>query len=207
NSRIPVGHGRFEHNRLSPFNRWKIFDNLRRSLVSPGIVVLLLTGWLLTPMPMLWSVIIAAIMLWPVLDSLLEVLFNPPPPGTRFWREPRDRLLRSLFAVIFLPDEAAMALDAITRVASRRIFSHRLLLEWETAQDAHRRARNQQRQFILVRLWIPAACMLLVAGTATVGASAVGAAAPFLLLWAQFPLAIILIDRPAKSWRGGILTP
>ncbi len=204
--RVPVGDGRAKTNPLSAFSRWKIFDNLRRSLVPPATVGLLLVGWLLTPMPMLWSVIIAGIMLWPVLNSLLALLFDPPPPGTRFWREPRDRLLCSLFAVIFLPDHAGMALDAITRVAYRRIFSHRLLLEWETAQDAHRRAKNQQRQFILVRLWIPAACVLLVVGTAALGASAMVAAAPFLLLWALFPVAVILINRPAKSWRGGILT-
>ena len=50
---------------------------------------------------MLWSAIIAGLMLWPVLNSLLGLLFHPPPPGTRFWREPRDRLLRSMFAVVF----------------------------------------------------------------------------------------------------------
>jgi cellobiose phosphorylase len=203
---VPGHDGRVDGNRLSAFSRWKIFDNLRRSLVPPATIALLLTGWFLTPTPLLWSVIIAGIMLWPVLNSLLALVFNPPPPGTRFWREPRDRLLRSLFAVIFLPDHAAMTFDAVTRVAYRRIFSHRLLLEWETAQDAHRRAKNQQRQFILVRLWIPAACMLVVTGTAALGGSAVVAAAPFLFLWALFPVAVILINRPAKSWRGGILT-
>ena len=204
--RVPVGGGRVERNPLSIFNRWKIFDNLRRSLVPPATAVLLLAGWFLTPVPMLWSAIIAALMLWPVLNSLLAILFRPPPPGTRFWREPRDRLLRALFAIIFLPDHAGMALDAITRVAYRRIASHRLLLEWETAQDAHRRAKNQQRQFVLTRLWIPAACVLLFIGAAWQGTAAIIAAAPFLLLWALFPLAVIVINRPAKSWRGGILT-
>ena len=113
-------------------------------------------------------------MLWPVLNSLLALLFHPPPPGTRFWREPRDRLLRSMFAVIFLPDYAGMALDAIARVTYRRITSHRLLLEWETALDAHRRARSRQRQFVLSRLWIPAACILLFAGAAWWGTDSVG---------------------------------
>src|SRR5437773_6818453 len=170
------------------------------------MVALLLAGWFLTPVPMLWSGIIAGVMLWPVLSSLLAFLFHPPPPGTRFWREPRDRLLRSGFALIFLPDYAGMAIDAIARVAYRRIASHRLLLEWETAQDAHRRAKNQQQQFVLTRLWIPAACLLLLAGAAWLGTSALMAVAPFLLLWALFPVAVIVINRPAKSWRGGILT-
>src|SRR5207249_10587248 len=154
--RVPMGDGRVEPNPLSTFARWKIFDNLRRSLVPPATVGLLLAGWLLTPAPMLWSGIIAGLMLWPVLNSLLALLFHPPPPGTRFWREPRDRLLRSVLAVIFLPDYAAMVLGAIARVAYRRIASHRLLLEWETAQDAHRRAKNLERQFVLGRFWIPA---------------------------------------------------
>jgi cellobiose phosphorylase len=205
-SRVPVGGGRIEPNPLFVFNRWKIFDNLRRSLVPPAMVALLLAGWFLTSVPMLWSGIIAGLMLWPVLNSLLALLFHPPPPGTRFWREPRDRLLRSLFAVIFLPDYAGMAVDAIARVAYRRITSHRLLLEWETSQDAHRRAKNQQQQFVLTRLWIPAACALLLAGAAWLGTSALMAVAPFLLLWALFPVAVIVINRPAKSWRGGILT-
>jgi len=204
--RVPVAGGRVEPNPLSAFARWKIFDNLRRSLVPPATVGLLLAGWILTPAPILWSGIIAGLMLWPVLNSLISLLFHPPPPGTRFWREPRDRLLRSVFAVIFLPDHAGMALDAITRVAYRRITSHRLLLEWETAQDAHRRAKNQQRQFVLARLWIPAACVLLFVGAAWQGTSVIVAAAPFLLLWALFPVAVIVINRRAKSWRGGILT-
>jgi len=204
--RVPVGGGKVEPNPLSTFNRWKIFDNLRRSVVPPATVALLLMGWLLTPAPMLWSGIIAGLILWPVLNSLLALLFHPPPPGTRFWREPRDRLLRSMFAVIFLPDYASMALDAIARVAYRRVISHRLLLEWETAQDAHQRARNQQWQFVLARLWIPAACVLLFVGAAWQGTSAMVAVAPFLLLWALFPVAVTVINRPAKSWRGGILT-
>jgi hypothetical protein len=205
-SYVPVGGDRMEPNPLSISNRWKIFDNLRRSLVPPAIVALLLVGWFFTPAPMLWSALIAGLLLWSVLNALLALLFHPPPPGTRFWRDPRDRLLRSLLAVIFLADYAGMALDAIVRVIYRRTTSHRLLLEWETAADAHRRARSRQLQFILSRLWIPAACILLFVGTMSRGTAAMVAAAPFLLLGALFPVAVMVINRPARSWRGGTLT-
>ena len=204
--RVPKLGGGTEPNPLSAFNQWKIFDNLRRSLVPLATVALLLAGWLFTPAPMLWSGLVAGLMLWPVLTSLLGLIFHPPPPGTRFWREPRDRLLRSIFAIILLPDYAGLALNAILRVAYRRIRSHRLLLEWETAQDAHQRARNRQLQFVLHRLWIPAASVLLFVGALSRGPTATWAVAPFLLLWVLFPLAVILVNRPAKSWRGGILT-
>ena len=88
-------------NPLSAFNRWKIFDNLRRSLVPPATVALLLAGWFLTPAPMVWTGIIAVLILWPVLNAFLALLFHPPPPGTRFWREPRDRLLRAFSQLFF----------------------------------------------------------------------------------------------------------
>lgn len=204
--RVPVGSGKMEPNPLSVFNRWKIFDNLRRSLVPAEIVTLLLTGWFFTPAPMLWSAIIAGLALWPVLNAFLAVLFHPPPPGTRFWRDPRDRLVRSMLVVVFLVDYAAMALDAIVRVIYRRMVSHRLLLEWETAADAHRRARSRQWQFILSRLWIPAASVFLFVGAASRGTATMVGAAPFLVLWALFPVAVMVINRPAKSWRGGTLT-
>ena len=205
-SRVPVGGDRMEPNPLSAFNRWKIFDNLRRSLVPPAIMALLLAGWFFTPVPMVWSGLIAGLILWPVLNAFLALLFHPPPPGTRFWRDPRDKLLRAIFAIIFLPDYAGMALDAIVRVTYRRITSHRLLLEWETAADSHRRARSRERQFILSRLWIPGGCVLLFIVATSLGTMAMIAMAPFVLLWALFPLAVMMINRPAKSWRGGILT-
>jgi len=205
-TRVPESGGKVKSNLLSTFNRWKIFDNLRRSLVPPAMVALLLAGWFLTSAPILWSLLIVGLFLWSVLNSFLSLIFHPPPPGTRFWREPRDRFLRSLFTMIFLPDYAGMALDAIIRVAFRRIRSHRRLLEWETAQDAHQRAKNRQRQFVLTRLWIPAACALLFAAAMGRGPVTIGAMTLFLLLWATFPLAVILIDRPARSLRGGILT-
>jgi cyclic beta-1,2-glucan glucanotransferase len=204
--RVPKAAGGDAPNPLSVFNRWKIFDNLRRSLVPPATIALLLTGWLLTPAPMLWSGIIACLIFWSVLSSLLAIVFHPPPPGTRFWREPRDRLLRSLFALIFLVDYAGMSLDAVARVAYRRLKSHRLLLEWETAHDAHRRARNRQQQFVISRLWIPGVCLFLFIATMERNPAALPALIPFLLLWSLFPLAVILINRPAKSWRGGILS-
>ncbi len=204
-SRVPAFGGGSYPNPLSTFNRWKIFDNLRRSLVPVAIVGLLITGWLFTPTPALWSLLVAGLLLWPVFASLLAPLLHRPPPGTRIWREPRDSLLRSFFTAVFLMDYAGMALVAITRAAYRRLISRRLLLEWETAQDAHRRTINQQRKFIVERLWIPVASVLLLVGTSFLGL-VVAAAWPFLLLWALFPVAVALINCPAISFRGGVLT-
>ena len=205
-SRVPVGGGRMGPNPLSGFNRWKILDNLRRSLVPPAIMGLLLAGRFFTPAPMVWSGLIALPIFWPILNAFLALFFRPALPGTILRCNPRDRLLRAIFA-IFLPDYAGMALDAIVRVdIPGLITSHRRLLEWETAADSHRRARSRELQFILSRLWIPAACVLLFVVATSRGTTAMIAMTPFVLLWALFPVAIMIINRPAKSWRGGILT-
>jgi hypothetical protein len=206
-SRVPAGDGSDNPNPLSPFSRWKIFDNLRRSLMPVSILALLITGWLFSPVPALWSLLIAVMLLWPMFASLIVPLIHPPPPGTSYWREPRNRLLRSLFTTVFLVDCAGMALDAIARVAHRRLISNRLLLEWETAQDAHLRAKNQQRQFIVARLWISVFSVLLLVGVFFFGpVGAVPASWPFLLLWAFSPAAVVLINRSATSTPGGSLT-
>ncbi len=202
--RVPAGDGGKYPSPLSAFSRWKIFDNLRRSVVPVANVALLVIGWLFSPVPALWSAIVAGLLLWPVFSALLALVLRPPLPGTRFWREPRDCLLRSILGAIFLVDYAGMAVGAITRFAYRRLRSRRLLLEWETAQDAHRRAKNQERQFIRERLWIPAAAVVLFAATWFHGAAT--AAWPFLFLWMLFPAALIFLNLPAISIRGGTLT-
>lgn len=206
-SRVPSSAGGDYPNPLSPFDRWKIFDNLRRSFLPVSVIALLISGWLFSPMPVLWSLLVAGLLLWPMFASLLVPLIHPPPPGTSFWREPLNCLLRSIFTAVFLVDSAGMTIGALARVSHRRLISHRLLLEWETAQDAHLRAKNQQRQFIVERLWIPFTSALLLVGAYLLGPeTAVPAAWPFLLLWAISPAAVILLNRPATSTPGGLLT-
>ena len=45
-------------NRLPLMSRWKILDNLRRSLVAPATVAVLLLGWMVLPGdPLVWTAI------------------------------------------------------------------------------------------------------------------------------------------------------
>src|SRR3989440_10705130 len=41
--------GRLQPNRIPAISRWKILDNLRRSLLAPSIVLLLIAGWTFLP--------------------------------------------------------------------------------------------------------------------------------------------------------------
>jgi hypothetical protein len=66
-------------NPISLLSKWKIFDNLRRSLVPIAILFLLLYGWGLSSYPMFWTTTIMVIILLPAVISLIWELFSKPP--------------------------------------------------------------------------------------------------------------------------------
>src|SRR6185436_8313793 len=62
-------------NALSGLSRWKIFDNLRRSLVAPALTALLLLGWTVLTPAWLWTLVGVAIILTPpLIASMLDLL-------------------------------------------------------------------------------------------------------------------------------------
>ena len=69
---VPGTGGRRLRNRLAWIDRWKIVDNLRRSLLPPALVTMLVAGWLVLPgHPALWT--------------LLGVLASERPSSSRTW--------------------------------------------------------------------------------------------------------------------------
>ena len=61
-----VAHG-LERNRLPLISRWKILDNLRRSLMAPAMLLLLVSGWTVLPGdPLVWTVAVLAVLLFPL---------------------------------------------------------------------------------------------------------------------------------------------
>ena len=64
---VPRHGDRRERNPLSALSRWKIFDNLRRSLVAAALVLLFVAGWVLLSSPVAWTVSVAMVLLLPTL--------------------------------------------------------------------------------------------------------------------------------------------
>ena len=122
--------------------RWKLFDNLRRSLVEIALLLLLAAGWMFSSHPLRWTLLVLALLLIPVyIDVLLGMTSAPQ---SRLWRgfvqdlcaqfvrRHRDTLLN----LVFLPHQAFLMADAIVRTVVRRFWTHRNLLEWETMAQA-----------------------------------------------------------------------
>jgi len=144
---VPRGDGTTGPNPLSALHRWKIVDNLRRSLVAPSLLLLTGLGWLLLPGPAwLWPLIIALLVLFPAYFSFADsVLFRPrivsfsKHAGTA-WEDFRRDTARVALNVVLLPHQAWLMVDAIGRALWRMTVTHRGLLEWETAADVEKRA-------------------------------------------------------------------
>ena len=138
--RVPTRNG-WVVNPLTLINRWKIFDNLRRSLIPAASLALLLLGWIFLPdAALVWSGIVVAVL---IISAVLQLTLWLPGQsvaalaawrGWRGWREIAPTWMRAGLSAAAMPQQAAMGLDAIVRVIFRRLISHRHLLEWQTSQ-------------------------------------------------------------------------
>jgi hypothetical protein len=176
--------GRKSGNPLSLLSRWKIVDNLRRSLLEIALLAVLLTG-----QAPFYAI---ALVLFPGYVELLFALLRLPPP--RFWpsylREAAYQFgrahLDALLQLAFLPHQACLMADAIVRTLVRRHITRRRLLEWQTMAQSEATA---SRGFDLTRLYLYL-CPLLAIPLALL------CRAPILLLelWIASPLVAMWLN-------------
>jgi cyclic beta-1,2-glucan synthetase len=164
--RVPGSKGKRTANPLSLLSRWKIADNIRRSIVPIGLLVFLL-GLILGPPAWagVWLVPLLVIALGPVTITILLELVHKPrdiPWGLHLWAAMPSigrHLAQSVSAVVFLPGDAWLSADAIGRTLGRLIFTRRHLLEWKTSSDAERTAPNRLSDYFR-RMWFAPAVAL-----------------------------------------------
>src|SRR5438094_7845713 len=74
---VPTREG-LERNHLPVISRWKIFDNLRRTLVAPATVALLALAWLVLPGdPLAWTLGVLAAIAFPLYPLAVQVGAGP----------------------------------------------------------------------------------------------------------------------------------
>lgn len=190
-------------NTLAALGWWKIFDNLRRSLVPPALLLLLVAGWLLVPESAgFWTVFAVALLLLPVLAStLVELVRKSPETGLALHFA---TVLKSLgkhvaeagLTLASLPYRAAIHLDAIRVSAGRMPFTRRGLLLWHTPRYAKRNRCATLPDFFR-EMWIaPTFALVLLALFAATRPGELLASGPVLLLWLIFPAVGWWISRP-----------
>src|SRR5690625_3199085 len=77
--RVPKRDGK-HRNPLNLLSRWKIFDNLRRSLAPLFMLIFLIAGWFWMPgSPLLWTLAAFGILAFPIYVTLSSDVINRPP--------------------------------------------------------------------------------------------------------------------------------
>jgi cellobiose phosphorylase len=209
-SRVPGPEGA-EPNRLSLLSRWKIFDNLRRSTLELAQLGFLVGGWTLLPGSLLrWTLLGLGAIAAPWIVSLLLALFRPP--LDKSWRayyaavgrDAATSLQQVTLAIVFLPHQAWVSVDAILRTLWRMAVSRRHLLEWRTASQTERGMVSSFR--VVWRGMWPAVVLAVVilAGVVWRAVAEPGAELP---LWqlavAVLPLVLAWIASPAVAYALG----
>ena len=133
---VPGFNGRLQKNPLSGLSRWKIFDNLRRSVTPLALILLLLLGWTLLSQALFWTLVVIGIILIPsLITSILDVFHKHTDVLLRqhlttVMDFAARHFVQAAFTFVCLPYEAFYSLDAIARTVWRLLISHKLLLEW-----------------------------------------------------------------------------
>ncbi|AQQ72550.1 Cellobiose phosphorylase [Limihaloglobus sulfuriphilus] len=193
-------------NPLSGLSQWKIFDNLRRSLVPVAFMILMLGHWLIIPeVSGLGPLLVIGIIILPgLLSALADFLRKPKElPWTIHVRTVAGSFVRQLCQVIlilvFLPYEALLSLDAIIRTIFRLTVTHKNLLQWQVSSELERKDSLSLRGFY-VRMWIePVIAAAMGLFLTFIQPSWLYTALPLFLLWTAAPLIAWWISRPIKT--------
>ncbi len=184
-------------NPLSMISRWRILDNLRRSLVPTASMLLLILGWVISSTPGAWSLVVGLAVGIPAVAPWLDRLARRIQGSVVGWQGAYDEILRTLVMVSFLPHQAWLSADAICRVAYRRLVSRRDLLEWQTAEhaasDSHLHLSATMRQMIVISAGSLVLTLLLIWRHAFVPGSL------FIVLWIASPALLYWLSRPVAA--------
>ena len=137
-----------QQNPLSALSQWKIFDNLRRSLVPAALTLLLLLGWTVLSPAWFWTlVVIGIILIPPLIASILDLLRKPDDVllGQHLaaaLRSAGGHFAQAALTLACLPYEAYFSLDAIIRTNWRILVTQKRLLEWSPSGEPDRDDRQ-----------------------------------------------------------------
>ncbi len=199
-------HENVRRTRLPLMGRWKLLDNLRRSLSAPAALLALLVGWLMPRRAAeIWTL---SILLTIALPMLLPAFAGLLPPKSDVSLRSHFRalrhdfelgLLQSAFLVTFLAHQAWLMVDAVARTLGRLFIHRKRMLEWVTAAQA-RSASTFDGRALITQVLASAAFTVAVAVTlAFVRPHIWPVSSPLLLLWTLSPVVARLASLPPKK--------
>ena len=194
---------KFHKNPLSLLSKWKIFDNLRRSLVPLSFLVLFICGWLISSAPYVCTLSIVLVILVPsVIDFVWQLFMKPADVifSQHFifsYRIAKDRFIQLLIDIATLPYETYLNTDAIIRTLWRVLISGKNLLQWNpynSNQKPKSIFRFYERMWFSPLFALGIFCYLTIYSPFTLVF-----AIPLIVLWLFAPFIAWFVSKPAIS--------
>ncbi len=205
-SRVPDESGSWAPNPISGISRWKIFDNLRRSLFDIFLLLLFVAGWLGLPGGALyWTIVPLVLLIFPALAQFVFGVGRSLANGQKDFFSPAltafgQAALISFFHLVFLAQHAFLTIDAIFRSLVRRFITGERLLEWETSAQAELQSTGPRGidRYLGVMPFLSAGLAAVVWCFAA-RKTAILCAAPILVLWAVANPVTAWLNRPPRE--------
>lgn len=200
--------GKRIRNRLSVISRWKILDNLRRSLLPPSLIILITAAWvgIIPGGAEVWTVGAVLLLAIPLMIEIYSKFFQASSKkfDKRFISGSLSNIyrivLRWFFEIIFLPYEAYLALDAILRTLARLFITRRNLLSWTANAQTEKSFGSGNVRLITWKEMAPAVlfAFVLLVLVFLFESQSLWIAVPILIAWAISPEIAYRISLPAE---------
>lgn len=190
---VPNAKNHREKTPISLINRWKILDNLRRSLLPITILATLFLSWL-TPMYLPWTLLMLFVMAFPIVLRLVDLSWiSLISKFTSIWNEFFKAFTQVLVSLVFLPDHALLNADAISKALYRQYYSHKKLLQWSVCSTF---TKQDQTNCFLQLIGISILALLTAILLILFSCHGLALEIPILTLWFLSPVICALLNLP-----------
>jgi cyclic beta-1,2-glucan synthetase len=192
---------------VTGLGRWKMFDNLRRSLTPIAWFFASVLGWyFMTPFSaLIWQIVlIFCLFVAPTLGLINGLVPRTSDIVARahlytVWTDIREANAQVALRIVFIADTACMMADAIGRSLFRTLVSRKLMLQWRTAASAQAVAQTTVLGHYRVMWHAPVLALLALAFAALSGNTAFLVGIPFAILWVLSPAVAWYVSQSAET--------
>ena len=169
--------------KLSPISKWKIFDNLRRSLLAPSLLIALLSVLTVLNGSVQISILLFLAIIIPLVFTVTDFVVTPKKMLMGTFKNLRQIVL----ILSFIPYQAYLMVDAIFRTIYRVTISKKNLLQWKTAEDVESSVKNTY-SYYYKKMWISALMSIIIVLLSLLNSfEIVITTIPIAILWALAP--------------------
>ncbi|MBB3411770.1 cyclic beta-1,2-glucan synthetase [Rhizobium sp. BK316] len=192
---------------VTALGRWKMFDNLRRSLTPIAWFFASVLGWyLMEPFgALIWQILlISCLFVAPTLSLVSGIIPRSSDIVASahlhtVWSDITAANAQVALRIIFIADSACMMADAISRSLYRLFVSHRLMLQWRTAASVQAGKQGTILSYYEAMWHAPVLAVLAIGFAALSGDDAFLVGIPFALLWILSPAVAWYVSQSAET--------